>query len=244
MKTKQRLDDRLVELGLAPSKTKAQAMIMAGEVRVGERIQSKPGTSVKPEQAITLLHEGPRYVSRGGQKLAGALDAFGFQVAGLRCLDVGASTGGFSDCLLQRGAAHVYACDVGTQQLDTSLRTHPRLTFQENLHVRNLSLDFVGSSVDLAVMDVSFISVLKALPFVLPLIKAQGHLLALIKPQFEATPKDLVKGVVKNELRRQAIVKEVLAQLPALGLTNCQVSPSVLKGPKGNQEVFALLRLT
>lgn len=212
---------------------------MAGEVLVDGQVVQKAGHGVAESAHVALRDSGPKYVSRGGIKLAGALDHFALHPENWRCLDVGASTGGFTDCLLQRGATHVTCIDVGKGQLDPKIRHHPQVTWHESFHVKDLTPEHVDRPVDLVVLDVSFISLRKVLAFVLPCLRSGGLLLALIKPQFEATRKDLVKGVLKNEAKRE----EILASLRDyaildLGLTDVEIEDCVIKGPKGNLEAF------
>lgn len=228
----------VVERGLAETMAKAQALILAGEVRVGEQIETKAGHLISIESVVRLKHEGPKYVSRGGTKLAGALDHFGIDPKDLFCLDVGASTGGFTDCLLQRGARHVFCVDVGRAQLDERLRKDPRVTWREEFHAKDLRPEDLSERAALAVVDVSFISLRTVLPFVLACLKPKGTLLALVKPQFEAKAKDLVKGVLKNEVKRTQILDEMADHARSLGLANVAVVDCVLPGPKGNVEAF------
>lgn len=232
-----RLDQLVVDLGLAPTRTKAQSLILAGLVMVEGEVVSKAGTPIDPTVEITLK-EKIKYVSRGGLKLEGAIQHLGVKVQGLTVLDVGASTGGFTDCLLQHGAKHVFAIDVGRGQLDNSLRNHSLVTYKESFHVKELSKETFGRTFSLIVMDVSFISLTKVLPTVLNCLESGGHLLALIKPQFETEAKYLDKGVLKDEPLRLQIMDKICQFAKDLGLQNIQVSDSVLKGPKGNQETF------
>lgn len=235
----------MVELGLAETRAKAQALILAGEILVNDQPATKAGHSVSEEAQVKLKHEGPRYVSRGGIKLAGALDHFAIHPLDLNCLDIGASTGGFTDCLLQRGAKHVTCIDVGKGQLDPKIQNHDQVTWHESFHVKELTPEFIGHQVDLIVIDVSFISLKKVLPFALPCLKSRGILLALIKPQFEATRADLDKGVLKDEIKRNEIL--VFMQDYAehdLKLTEVSVRDCVIRGPKGNLEAFLKGRRT
>ena len=239
MKKKIRLDQLTVERGLAETRTKAQAMIMAGEILVGGQTMTKAGVSVPATATLTCKNSGPKFVSRGGIKLAGALDHFQVDPQGWNCLDVGASTGGFTDSLLQRGAKHVSTIDVGRGQLDPKIRNHPQVTWKEEFHARKLTPATLPKLVDLAVVDVSFISLKKVLPFVIPCIRPGGRLLALIKPQFEATRKDVVKGVLKDETKRQVILREIERfASEELQLTDLQLADAVITGPKGNREAF------
>ncbi len=236
------MDQRVVDLGLSTTKSKAQALILAGDILVDGENCAKAGHAVSESEKITLRSMGPRYVSRGGIKLAGALDHFDLQVENLTCLDVGASTGGFTDVLLQRGAKHVFTIDVGKGQLDPKLRNDPRVTWSESFHARELDPAQFNSPIELAVVDVSFISLKKVLPFVLPCIRQSGLLLALIKPQFEADRKAVAgTGVVKDEVLRKKIVKSIVDYASnELKLGGVMTTDSVLPGPKGNQETFVL----
>lgn len=193
-----RLDQALVQRGLIPSREQAKRLILAGEVRVNGERADKPGGWVKPDDGIELK-ERPRFVSRGGLKLEGALDAFGIEVDGRVCLDIGASTGGFTDCLLQRGAARVHAFDVGTNQLVWKLRSDPRVISRENFNVRHLKPEDVGEPVSLIVGDVSFISLTKVLPGPLECLVPGGDVVVLIKPQFELNREDIGRGGIVRD---------------------------------------------
>src|SRR5579859_4131179 len=183
--SRDRLDRQIVERGLAESREKAQAMIMAGEVLVNGRKAQKPGESIDITSEIEVLSK-PRFVGRGGIKLQAALEHFKVNPAGMVCLDVGASTGGFTDCLLQNGAARVHAVDVGHGQIDWKLRNDPRVVVYEGVNARHLTMEQIGEPVDLAVCDVSFISVTLILPSVVPILTPEGQMIVLVKPQFEA----------------------------------------------------------
>jgi 23S rRNA (cytidine1920-2'-O)/16S rRNA (cytidine1409-2'-O)-methyltransferase len=235
-----RLDQRLVELGLETTRARAQVRIQAGEVRLGDRVVDKPATLVAAD-AVPTLAERSRFVSRGGEKLAGALDAFALDPTGLRCADVGASTGGFTDCLLQRGAAHVFALDVGRGQLDAKLRADPRVASLERTNVRHFELPEDTPPYDLVTADVSFISLRTVLPRLRALVRAGGRLLVLVKPQFELERKAAPKGVVRDPELRARAVREVREAAERLGLLARGEAESVLSGPKGNREVFLLL---
>lgn len=230
------LDQLLVERGLAESRERAQRLILAGAVRVDGQIADKPGRRVAADAEIALDEE-PRYVSRGGLKLEAALDRFGIDVHEVIACDVGASTGGFTDCLLQRGAAVVYAIDVGYGQLAWALRRDPRVVVLERTNIRHL--ESLPEPIDLATIDVSFISLELVLPKVTTLLEPSGQIIALIKPQFEAGRKQVLSGgVVRDaQVMRQVLHKVIeLAhrfQLRVLGLT-----PSPLLGPAGNLEFF------
>jgi 23S rRNA (cytidine1920-2'-O)/16S rRNA (cytidine1409-2'-O)-methyltransferase len=237
MKTpgRQRLDQLLVERGLAESRAKAQALVLAGEVFVDGQKAAKPGHSVSVESRIELAGRLP-YVSRGGLKLAAALDHFGIDVTGRVCLDTGASTGGFTDCLLQRGATRVYAVDVGAGQLDWKLRTDPRVVLRENINARYLRFEDIGERVDLAVCDVSFISVTLVLPALVPLLKETGEIVVLVKPQFEVGRGQVGKGgIVRDpQLHAEACAK-VEDAVRAAGFSTALMESPIL-GAEGNRE--------
>ncbi|MCB0308946.1 MAG: TlyA family RNA methyltransferase [Bdellovibrionales bacterium] len=238
---KKRLDQRVLDEHLASTRTKAQALIMAGEIFVNGSVIDKSGHLVSDDAIIDYRSKKRRYVSRGGEKLEGALRSFDIDVQGLHCLDVGASTGGFTDCLLQRGAASVFAIDVGRGQLDHTLRNHPQVTWRESFHVKNITPETFERTFDLITVDVSFISLKNVLPYLVPCLKDNGLLLALIKPQFEASKKDIPKGVLKNESKRQSILRDLsLFVQGELKLREPRLSDAILKGPKGNQETFIL----
>lgn len=241
---KTRLDLLLVARGLAPTREKAQAMILAGLVEVNGRRAEKAGTAV-PENA-ELRVAGPEhpFVSRGGSKLAAALDAFAIDPAGLVCLDVGASTGGFTDCLLQRGAARVYAIDVGYGQLDAKLRADPRVVLREKVNARFLSREHVPEPAALAVMDLSFISVRLVLPAVLALLAPGARIVVLVKPQFEAGRGEVGKGgVVRSEETRRRVLAEIEEFGRGLGLAVEGAIPSPIPGAHGNREFLIGFRV-
>ena len=232
---KVRLDQLLVDRGLAPSKEKAQSLIMAGIVLVDGQKSDKPGNAIKDDSKVELL-EGCPYASRGGYKLAGVLDAFHIDPAGRICLDAGSSTGGFTDCLLQRGAARVYAYDVGTGLLDWKLRNDPRVVVREGNNVRYLTPADMPEKVSLVVCDVSFISVTLIVPAVVPVLTDRGEMAILIKPQFEA-PRDSVGrgGIVRDpEVHRQVIEK--VTRFVRSYQFQTAVIPSPILGAEGNQE--------
>ena len=215
---------------------------MAGWVEVDGHRVDKPGKSVSSSASLKVIEVGEPYVSRGGRKLAGALDHFGLDVRGLVCLDVGASTGGFTDCLLQRGASRVYAVDVGYGLLDYSLRKDSRVVVMERVNARHLEADAIPEPVDLATLDLSFISLLKVAPAIVPHLGARGRLLALIKPQFEAGREAVGKGgIVRDETIRRQVIEERAGDLAELGLLLRGVRDSQVAGAKGNREAFALL---
>jgi 23S rRNA (cytidine1920-2'-O)/16S rRNA (cytidine1409-2'-O)-methyltransferase len=237
-----RLDRLLVDLGLAPSRERAQRLILAGEVLVGDRPATKPGALVAADATLRLRRPPSDYVSRGGEKLAGALDAFALEVAGQVALDVGASTGGFTDCLLRRGARRVFALDVGYGQLAWSLRQDFRVTVLERTNARRLEASMLAEAPDLATVDVSFISLALVLPAVAAVLRPAGTVVALVKPQFEAGRGQVGKGgVVRDPAVRAAAVAHVREAAQGLGLTVRGEAESVLPGPKGNREVFLWL---
>jgi 23S rRNA (cytidine1920-2'-O)/16S rRNA (cytidine1409-2'-O)-methyltransferase len=239
-----RLDQLLVARGLSPSREQARRAVMAGEVRVGGRVVDKPGAAVAEDAAVELLARPP-FVSRGGGKLAAALDRFGVDVQGRTCLDVGASTGGFTDCLLQRGAARVYALDVGRGQLDWRLRQDPRVVPMEGINARHLAADALPEQVDLATVDVSFISLVKVVPALLPHLRPGGLLLVLVKPQFEAGRAAVGKGgIVRDEAVRRRVIDGRVEELASLGLTLGGLMDSPVAGAEGNVEALALFALT
>jgi 23S rRNA (cytidine1920-2'-O)/16S rRNA (cytidine1409-2'-O)-methyltransferase len=238
---KQRLDRLLVERGLAESREKAQALIMAGDVLVAGQKALKPGHSIDVASRLEVTGKAP-YVSRGGVKLAAALDGFGVSVAGRICMDVGSSTGGFTDCLLQRGAARVHAVDVGTGQLDWKLRNDARVVVHEGLNARGLRLDDIGERVDLATFDVSFISVTLILPAAAPILRAEGEMVILVKPQFEVGKGQVGKGgIVRSaELHRHACARVEDAVKNAGFKTSIMESP--ITGAEGNREFLLYAR--
>jgi 23S rRNA (cytidine1920-2'-O)/16S rRNA (cytidine1409-2'-O)-methyltransferase len=234
-----RLDLVLVERGLFGSREQARRAIMAGAVEVDGRRVDKPGTPASAECDIAVRSREP-FVSRGGRKLAHALDTFALEVAERLVLDVGASTGGFTDCLLQRGASRVYAVDVGRGQLDARLRADPRVVVLEGVNARYLPADALPERCALAVLDLSFISLVKVVPAILPHLETGGILLPLIKPQFEAGRERVGKGgVVRDEAVRRRVIAETVEGLVALGLEHRATCDSVLAGAAGNREAFA-----
>ena len=235
---KKRLDVLLVERGLAESRAQAQALVLAGRVRG----HSKAGTQIE-ESAELEVEPGPRFVSRGGEKLAHALETFDIDVGGEECLDVGASTGGFTDCLLQAGAARVCALDVGYGQIAPRLREDPRVTVIERTNVRDLDCAQLPFAPTFVVCDVSFIGLAKALPPALACAAPGWRALVLVKPQFEAGRADVGKGgVIRDPDVHKRVVDEVAAQAPQWGAHVEGVTDSGLPGPKGNREFFLNLR--
>jgi 23S rRNA (cytidine1920-2'-O)/16S rRNA (cytidine1409-2'-O)-methyltransferase len=236
---KTRVDHLLVERGLVDSRQKAQALILAGKVLAAGQKVEKCGHLVPADAPLRILGETPRYVSRGGIKLEGALDHFGVDPAGKVCADIGASTGGFTDCLLQRGARRVYAIDVGTNQLDWNLRRDPRVISIEKTNARYLGPGALGEPVDLVTADVSFISATLILPGVPPLLRAGANVLVLAKPQFEVGRGQVGKGgVVRDPRLHQEAVGRVARKLEELGFTRIDSDESVLPGANGNREFF------
>jgi len=241
---KSRLDLLLVARGLAPTREKAQAMILSGRVEVEGRRVDKAGTAVDASAAVQVLGPPHPYVSRGGVKLAAALDAFDLRPEGLACLDVGASTGGFTDCLLQRGARIVYAIDVGYGQLDAKLRADPRVVVRERVNARNLSAEHVPEPASLAVLDLSFISVRLVLGSVLPLLAPGAAVVVLAKPQFEAGRREVPRGgVVRSEEVQRRVVAEIESVGRALRLEPIGAIPSPIRGARGNAEFLLGFRV-
>jgi 23S rRNA (cytidine1920-2'-O)/16S rRNA (cytidine1409-2'-O)-methyltransferase len=243
---RQRIDVLLVERGLAESRTRAQALVMAGSVVVGEARVDKPGALVDPDAPIRLKEDaGPqRYVSRGALKLERALEAFPVDPRGRTCADLGASTGGFTDLLLQRGAARVYAVDVGYGQLHPRIRGDPRVVVRERENARTLSAASLGERVDLVVADLSFISLRLVLPAVKAILRAGGQAVLLVKPQFEVGKGEVGKGgVVRDEAKRRAALEAVEAAARALGFEILGETESPIEGPAGNREWLLALRL-
>jgi 23S rRNA (cytidine1920-2'-O)/16S rRNA (cytidine1409-2'-O)-methyltransferase len=241
-----RLDVVLVERGLAVSRERARARILAGQVRVNGEVVSKAGHPTAPDADVSLIEPDHPYVSRGGVKLAHALDTFAVDPAGRLALDVGASTGGFTDVLLRRGATHVVALDVGHGQLDWRIRNDPRVTVIERVNARTLTPDQLPEAqrtFDLAVMDVSFISVRQVLPAVVPLLAPGADAVILVKPQFEAGRDEVGKGgLVRDPIVHARVVEEAAAAASALGLSRVATTESPITGSEGNREFFLHLR--
>lgn len=240
---KERIDKLLVEHGLADSRTRAQALVMAGLVLVDEKKAEKP--SDKFEITATIRLKGAsselRYVGRGGLKLEAALHDFEIDPTGLDCIDIGSSTGGFTDCLLQHGAKHVTCIDSGTNQLVWSLRNDDRVDVRERTNARELKAGDFNSLFDLAVMDVSFISVTKIIPAIIPLLKPTGRLVVLIKPQFEVGRGEVGKGGIVREVEKhERVVNEVNTFLTNLGLRQVGLINSPILGAEGNKEFLAV----
>src|SRR5437762_10717610 len=242
MSKRLRLDQLLVEKGLFASREQARRAVMAGDVSIGSRIAMKPSQLLEPDAAI-VLKPVRRYVGRGALKLESALDHFNVHVHGKIALDIGASTGGFTDCLLQHGAAKVYAVDVGYGQLDWKLRNDPRVIVLEKVNARFLSREHIPELVDLCVIDVSFISLTLILPSAFDLITPSGMILALIKPQFELRRAVVGKGGLARDLDLQQKAKDrIVAFVTNLNHVVTGIVPSAIKGADGNQEFFACMR--
>jgi len=242
---KQRIDHLLVERGLAESRTRAQALVMAGAVVVGEARVDKPGALVDPAAPVRVKEDAAprRYVSRGALKLEGALAAFPIDPRGKTCADLGASTGGFTDLLLQRGAARVYAVDVGYGQLHPRLRGDPRVVVRERENARLLDADALGERVDLVTGDLSFISLRLVLPAVKAILKPGGEAILLVKPQFEVGKGEVGKGgVVRDEAKRRAALAAVADAARGLGFEVLGTAESPIEGPAGNREWLLALR--
>jgi 23S rRNA (cytidine1920-2'-O)/16S rRNA (cytidine1409-2'-O)-methyltransferase len=243
-KDRARLDVLIVERGLAPSREKAQAMILAGEVRVSGATVAKAGQAVAHDAAIEIHSRIQKYVSRGGFKLEGALKEFGVEVSGRVCLDLGVSNGGFTDCLLQNGATRVYAVDVNVDQLDWKLQQDSRVV-RIKRNAREMEIGDLPEKVGLVVADVSFISVRKILPAVVPLAESGADFLILVKPQFELRREDIGPGgIVSDPELHQRAIESVRAAAVALELHVLGVKPSQLAGAEGNQEFFLHARKT
>lgn len=239
---KVRLDQLVAERGLAPSRERARALILAAQVSVEGQVISKAGTQVETDVEIALLGPGHEWVGRGGLKLAHALDTFGIDVAGRDALDIGASTGGFTDVLLKRGAARVIALDVGHNQLDWALRSDPRVVVIERFNARRLTPADLPTLVDIVCIDVSFISLRLILPAVPPLLRPGADVIALVKPQFEAGRTEVGRGVIRDPAIHTRVVDEVSAAAAAVGLTPRATTPSPITGQKGNVEFLLHLR--
>ncbi|HEY4271330.1 MAG TPA: TlyA family RNA methyltransferase [Candidatus Udaeobacter sp.] len=242
MPKKLRLDQLLVGRGVFPSREQAQRAILAGQVIVGTRIAAK-SSELLDEGAVVTVKPARQYVGRGALKLEPALDHFLIDVQGKTALDIGASTGGFTDCLLQRGAEKVYAVDVGYGQLDWKLRTDPRVIVLEKINARFLTRDHVPELVDICVLDVSFISLTLILPNAFAIIKPSGVIMALIKPQFELQRADVGKGgIVRDPCLHQKAQDKIVAFVNDLGHVVAGIAPAAITGADGNQEFFACIR--
>ena len=243
--SKERLDVLVVNKGLAPSREKAKALIMAGQIFVNEQREDKPGSTFPEDAQITLHGETLKYVSRGGLKLEKAMEVFPIDLSEKICMDIGASTGGFTDCMLQNGAAKVYAVDVGYGQFAWKLRTDPRVVCMEKTNIRYVSHDEVPEELDFASCDVSFISLSKVLPAAAGLIKDEGEMVCLIKPQFEAGREKVgKKGVVRDPKVHREVIEQVFSYALANGFAILGLSFSPVKGPEGNIEYLVHLKKT
>jgi 23S rRNA (cytidine1920-2'-O)/16S rRNA (cytidine1409-2'-O)-methyltransferase len=242
MTTKARLDQFLVQNGFFDSREQAQRAIMAGEVKVGTRVAAKPSELVLPDAEVHIA-ERPKFVGRGGLKLEGALNQFQIDPIGKVALDIGASTGGFTDCLLQRGAAKVYAVDVGHDQLAWKIRNDPRVVVVERVNARELAREHVPEDVDLAVIDVSFISLTLILPKAFQFLKPTGLVIALIKPQFELAKEDVARGgIVREPALHQRAQEKIRSFVETAGHDVVDLAPSTITGTDGNQEFFICAR--
>ena len=240
---RERLDRALVDRGLAASREEAARLILAGLVHVDGRVVDKAATPVAPAMNVTVAARASLYVGRGGDKLAAALDHFRLDPEGLVCFDVGCSTGGFTDCLLQRGAARVYAVDVGYGQFDWRLRQDPRVSLKERTNIRYLEADFIREPINLIVIDVSFISLTLVLPCVVPYLESSGSVITLIKPQFEVGKGRVGRGgIVRDDGLREQSADKVAACAKQLGLELADRIESPIEGRKGNREMLAWFR--
>jgi 23S rRNA (cytidine1920-2'-O)/16S rRNA (cytidine1409-2'-O)-methyltransferase len=232
----------LLDRKLAPSRERARALVIAGQVTVDGRTVTKAGTAVDEEADVALIAPDHPYVGRGGLKLAHALDTFQISVAGRECLDIGASTGGFTDVMLQRGAARVVALDVGHGQLDWRLRQDPRIVVLEHVNARTLTLDMLPGKVDVVTIDVSFISLARILPVVPPILQPGADVVALVKPQFEAGREEVRKGIIRDAAVHARVLDEVAAAGAEVGLTRVASTSSPITGQKGNVEFLVHFR--
>lgn len=239
-----RVDQLLVEKGLAPSRERAQSLIMAGHVLVNDVPVTKSGHKVAPDAVIRVKGEDHPYVGRGGVKLAGALDYFKVDPTQKICADIGSSTGGFTDCLLQRGAAKIYAVDVGTNQLAWKLRQDPRVVVMEKTHVKDVQASHFPEAPSLIVIDCSFISLTRVLPEIARWVIPQATIVALIKPQFEVGPERIAKGgIVKDEAAQKDAVAQIQRCAETLGWSVLGVTDSPITGTDGNREYFIALHV-
>jgi 23S rRNA (cytidine1920-2'-O)/16S rRNA (cytidine1409-2'-O)-methyltransferase len=236
---KQRLDQRLVKEGRVKTRSRAQAMIREGKVLVDGLVITKTGHEVDDSQVVVFGEEDHPYVSRGGLKLNHALDHWEIDPKNMRCLDIGSSTGGFTDCLLRRNATHVVAVDVGTNQMDPLLKADKRVVLYEKTHIKNFTLAELKEPVDLLVMDLSFISLKQVFTYVKPLLRQGGICVALLKPQFELGPKSLnARGIVKETNQYQSLCLEMIDFMQSIGFIECKYTESPIAGGDGNKEYF------
>lgn len=238
---KKRLDVLIFEKGLCETRSKAQALIMEGIVLVNGKKVTKAGTQVSDEDIIEIEKQNP-YVSRGGLKLESVLKLFDIDFTDKICIDIGASTGGFTDCMLQHGAKKVYAVDVGTAQLHYKLRNDKRVVNIENVNFRYFDKTLLKDEIDIITIDVSFISLDKILPLASEIISQSGFIVAMIKPQFELEPNEIKKGVVRDETLRQKAINKIKDFSKGLNLEVLKEQDSGIKGPKGNLEHFIMLK--
>ncbi|HEY1304916.1 MAG TPA: TlyA family RNA methyltransferase [Vicinamibacterales bacterium] len=238
-----RLDQLVVSRGLAPSRERARALVLAGQVSVDGKPVTKAGTTVDEASDVALIAPDHPYVGRGGLKLAHALDTFHIDVTGRECLDIGASTGGFTDAMLQRGAARVVALDVGHGQLDWRLRNDARVVVLEHVNARHLTPSVLPSPVDLVTIDVSFISLARILPVVPPILAPGADVVALVKPQFEAGRAEVRKGIIRDSAVHDRVLEEVTTAGAEVGLTRVAWTPSPVTGQKGNVEFLIHFRV-
>jgi 23S rRNA (cytidine1920-2'-O)/16S rRNA (cytidine1409-2'-O)-methyltransferase len=239
-----RLDQLVVERGLAPSRERARALILAGQVTVDDRPVTKAGTAIDDHATVALVAPDHPYAGRGGLKLAHALDTFQIEVRGRECLDIGASTGGFTDVMLQRGAARVVALDVGHGQLDWKLRNDPRVLVIERFNARHLTIADLPGPIDLVSIDVSFISLRHILPAVTPVLGPGADVVALVKPQFEAGRAEVRKGIIRDPAVHARVLEEVATAGAEVGLSRVASTPSPITGQKGNVEFLVRFRPT
>ncbi|TKS60798.1 MAG: TlyA family rRNA (cytidine-2'-O)-methyltransferase [Nitrospira sp.] len=238
---KDRLDHLLVTQGLAQSRDAAVRMILAGEVKANGAVVDKPAKVIPVDAAIEIHQQISRFVSRGGDKLAAALDACSIDPQGVICLDVGCSTGGFTDCLLQRGAARVYAIDVGYGQFDWRLRQDPRVVLIERTNIRHIERSTIPESVGLVVIDVSFISLTKVFPPIIQFLCPGAKVIALVKPQFEVGKGQVGRGgIVRDETQRQDVLRRIVRFAAEVGLQTMRTLDCPIKGKKGNRELLAI----
>ena len=240
--TRVRLDHLVVDRGLVASRERARALILAGQVLVDGRQVTKSGTAIDEGARVELREEDHPYVGRGGLKLAHALELFGIHVTGRKALDIGASTGGFTDVLLRHGATHVVALDVGHGQIDWRLRTDPRVLVIERFNARRLTPGDLPGPVDIVTIDVSFISLRQILPAVPPLLAPGADVVALVKPQFEAGRAEVRKGIIRDPVIQARVLDEVAAAAAEVGLTQAGSTTSPITGQKGNVEFLLHLR--
>jgi 23S rRNA (cytidine1920-2'-O)/16S rRNA (cytidine1409-2'-O)-methyltransferase len=237
-----RLDQLLLDRKLAPSRERARALVIAGQVTVNGRSVTKAGTAIDDSAELALVTPDHPYVGRGGLKLAHALDTFQIPVTGREGLDIGASTGGFTDVMLQRGATRVVALDVGHGQLDWRLRQDPRVVVLEHVNARSLTLDMLPAKVDLVTIDVSFISLARILPVIPQVLQPGADVVALVKPQFEAGREEVRKGIIRDAAIHARVLDEVAAAAAEVGLTQVASTPSPITGQKGNVEFLVHFR--